>query len=69
MRGRIPNRIKEKAKEDVAKYGSELAYQYACYNTSWSNPDPDDIRLVSAIFKIIEEEQQNIHQITVEEIV
>lgn len=69
MRGRIPNWIKERAKEEVAKYGPERAYQYAAYNTSWLSPSPDDLRLLSAISKIIDEEEaQNIHQLCLEEI-
>lgn len=53
MRGRIPKEIWEHAKEEVEKYG-QMAYHYACYNTNWSNPDPYDLRLISAIRKLLE---------------
>lgn len=52
MRGRIPNWIKEAAKSQIEKYGVLMARHYACYNTNWSNPNIDDLRLISAIEKL-----------------
>lgn len=49
MKGRIPNWIKERAKEEIARCRVFMAHHYACYNTDWSGPDPDDLRLIRAI--------------------
>ena len=53
MRGRIPNYIKKQAEEEVKKYGWGMAYHYACYGTMWSNPSSYNLRLISAIRKIV----------------
>lgn len=54
MKGRIPNWIKEYAKEQVDEYGG-MAIHFAIYNTDWSNLDVEDLRLISAIDKLLKE--------------
>ena len=53
-KGRLPKKVKERAKQEVQQHGAVLAYQYWAYNMAWDGNDSQyDLRVLKEIERYI----------------